>query len=1138
MIAETFIRRPVLAIVCSTLIVLLGVLAILSLPITQYPNITPPTVSVSGTYVGADAQTVEQNVATPVEVQVNGTPGMSYLTSNSSNNGQMSMSVNFEVGTDIDIAALDVQNRVGIALPRLPQEVQRLGLTVRKRNPSILMLVALYAPKGTHDVTFLDNYTNIYIKDALLRTKGVGDINARADDFSMRIWLKPDKLAQLGITATEVTEALQEQNAQIAAGSLGAAPQQKGQSFEYTVFVRGRLSSVEEFSNVIVKTLPETGAVVYLKDVARVELGKYNYGSQSYVDGKRAAYMLVYQAPGSNALETYENVKTEMERLKKQFPADLDYIIPFEAATVVKVSIKEVLFTMLESLVLVVLVVFLFLQNWRATLIPTLAIPVAVVGPFLAFVPLGFTINTLTLFGLVLAIGIVIDDAIVIVEATQLNMDEKDMEPREATIEAMREISTPVVTTSIILIAVFVPVAFIGGITGRLYQQFALTIAVSVVLSTFSALTFTPALCSLILKKRKHPSKGGKPAPEGAAEAAETQTAAENSAERPAEKHDDKPAKKPGFLQRFFDKFNRWFGRLTDKYTNGVKRGIEYPRWVLVALACILVGTVLLYRAKPSGFIPTEDEGRLIITFTLPEASSTDRTVAVLKNVMKELESTPGVNHFSGLAGLNGINFSQKSNSGTLFVQLKPWDERKDEALHAEALVDTIQRRLGQFKEAKVVVIPPPAIPGLGNTSGFSFILQEREAQTDIQAFDRTLQSFLGAMRQRPEIAKGFSFFTANTPGYRLDIDREKCKKLGVQVADVGRALQTYLSSSYVNDFTLYGRTFRVVAQADTSYRGDIQNLNQYYVRNTAGSMVPLSTLISYQRTATAPLISHYNLFRSADINGDPGAGYSTGDAIKALEEVAEQNLPPGYGYEFSGLSREENEAGSQALYIFGLSLVFVFLVLAALYESWTVPFAVLVSVPIGSLGAIVTLSLMSSLTNNVYAQIGLVTLVGLAGKNAILIVEYAKERLEAGAELVEATLDAVRLRFRPIVMTSMSAILGVVPLIIASGAGAESRRHIGWTVFGGLLVATIVGTGVVAVVYVLITRKAYSKKELEAFKQNADEQEKQEDGHEAKGEAKEASDETSSQEKRATDASAGKSSEDDAKPDEAPASK
>ncbi len=1029
------------------------------------------------------------------------------------------MTVNFEVGTDIDVAALDVQNRVGIALPRLPEEVQRLGLTVRKRNPSILLLVALYAPKGTHDVTFLDNYANIYLKDALLRTKGVGDINARADDFSMRVWLKPDKLAQLGLTAQDVTDALREQNAQIAAGSLGGAPQQKGQSFEYTVFVRGRLLSAEEFGNVVVRTVPATGKLVYLRDVARVELGKYNYANQSFVDGNRAAYLLVYQAPGSNALETYDNVLATMERLKKQFPADVDYLVPFEAASVVKVSVKEVFQTMLESLVLVVLVVFLFLQNWRATLIPTLAIPVAVVGPFIAFPLLGFTINTLTLFGLVLAIGIVIDDAIVIVEATQRNMDEKDMGPTEATIAAMRDISTPVVTTSIVLVAVFVPVAFIGGITGRLYQQFALTIAVSVVLSTFSALTFTPALCSLILRKNKNAEKKadetsppdplsegeGEPDAKKEKDREQFDATAKSSGsplsageggrggEVPVE-GDQKPKSKMGFLARFFAWFNKKFDTLTEWYTNRVKFGLKYPRWMIGVVAAVLVGTGLLYRAKPAGFVPTEDEGRLIVTFTLPEAASTERTVAVLQDIMKEMKRTPGINHFSGLAGLNAINFSSKSNSGTVFVQLKPWDERGDDGLSAPDLVDTLQRRLGRFRDARVVVIPPPAIPGLGNTSGFSFVLQEREAQTDIQRFDRTLQGFLAAMKKRPEIAKGFSFFTANTPAYRLEINREKCKQLGVSIADVGQALQTYLGSAYVNDFTLYGRTFRVVAQADTAYRGDMSDLAQYYVRNESGQMVPLSTLTSYERTATAPLISHYNLFRSADINGDPGEGFSTGDAITALEEVAAENLPPGYGYEFSGLSREEQLAGSQSLYIFALSLVFVFLVLAALYESWTVPFAVLVSVPVGSLGAILTLTLVPELTNNVYAQIGLVTLVGLAGKNAILIVEYAKERLEAGTDLVEATLEAVRLRFRPIVMTSLSAILGVVPLIIASGAGAISRQHIGWTVFGGLLVATAVGTLIVAVCYVLITQLAYSKDELEGFKQKAEEAKAKED--------------------------------------------
>jgi len=1051
MIAETFIRRPVTAIVASLVIVLVGVLAMLNLPIGQYPEITPPTVSVTGNYIGADAQTVEQTVATPVEVQVNGTPGMTYLQSNSTSNGQMSMTVNFEVGTDINIAALDVQNRVGIATPTLPQEVQRLGLTVRKRNPSILMLVAMYAPKGTHNTTFLDNYANVFIKDALLRTKGVGDIVSRADDFSMRLWLKPDKLAALGVTAADIQAALNEQNAQIAAGSVGAPPAQRGQSFEYIVTVQGRLATIQQFGDVVVKTQPQDGSLVYLRDVARIELGKFNYANNSFVDGKRAAYLLVYQAPGANALETYENVIATMNGLKKQFPADLAYIVPFEAASVVQVSIEEVVHTLVEALLLVIVVVFVFLQNWRSTLIPVLAIPVSIVGTFIFFIPLGFTINTLTLFGFVLAIGIVVDDAIVVVEAVEVNINERKMSPFDATLEAMREISAPVIAIALILAAVFVPVGFIPGITGRLYQQFAITIAISVLISAFVALSLTPALCVLLLKPHE-----------------------EGHAEHPK-----------GFVAKGFKKFNDWFGRVTDKYGNGVQRAIKHSRFVVIILVCLLVGAGLLFRSKPSGFLPTEDEGRIIITFNLPEGASTGRTVATLQEMMKELSKTEGIAHYAALGGLNAVNFSSKSNSGTIFCQLQPWEDRKAKELQLTGLMATVQQRMARFKEATTVVISPPAIPGLGNTGGFSFIFQEREAGGDIKAFDANLQKFLGAIRKRPEIASGFSFFTANTPGYKLDIDRQKAKKLGVSITEVGNALRTYLGSAYINDFTLYGRTFRVVAQADSSYRGDIADLGQYYVRNSAGGMVPLSTLTTYKRTENAPLISHYNLFRSAEINGNPNAGYSSGDAIKALQETAAQTLPQGYGFEFSGLSREELLAGGQTIYIFALSIIFVFLFLAALYESWSVPFSVLLAVPVGIFGAILALFFLPKLTNNVYAQIGMITLIGLSAKNAILIVEFAKERVDKGMPLVDATLDAVRQRLRPIIMTSLAFILGILPLIFASGAGAQSRQTLGWTVMGGMLAATGMGIFFVPVLYVLITRFAYGKEKLAELEKN-----------------------------------------------------
>jgi hydrophobic/amphiphilic exporter-1 (mainly G- bacteria), HAE1 family len=1043
MFANRFINRPILAIVISVVILLVGILAIMSLPISQYPDITPPTVQITGTYTGADASTVEQTVTTPIETQVNGTPGMSYVSSTSTNDGRTSINAVFEVGTNVDIAALDLQNRVSVAAPQLPSEVTRLGLTVRKRNPSILMLVAMYSPENTHGVNFVSNYANIYVKDALLRVKGVGDIFSRADDFSMRVWLQPDKMAQLGLTSGEVISALQEQNLQVAIGSVGAPPQNNDQTFEYTVFTNSRLSSAEEFGDVIVRTRPNDGSLVYLKDVARVELGKFSYSSNSFVDGKRASYLLVYEAPGSNSLETAQGVYDAMAQLKKSFPNDLDYMVPFEAVSVVKVSIDEVVKTLIEALLLVILVVFLFLQSWRATLIPLLAIPVSIVGTFIFFIPLGFTINTLTMFGFVLAIGIVVDDAIVVVEAVQHYIDEEGISAKEATMKAMKDISGPVIAIALILAAVFVPVGFIPGIVGRLYQQFAITIAISVLLSAFVALTLTPALCAMLLRPMKldQDSRG---------------------------------------LNKFFYKFNTWFGRVTDRYSEGVKKSIRKAPLVLVGLVVLYIGTGLLFKTKPSGFIPLEDGGRLFLTYELPEAASTGRSIATLDTLMQILDNTPGIMHYAGLGGLNVVTFASKSNSGTIFCQLDDWDERKADSLTVEGLAATLRKKVAGLKEANVVVITPPAIPGLGRTGGFSFVIEQRESNDDIKQFETVVKNFTAAANQRDEISGAFSFFTAQTPGYQLDVDRAKVKQLGVSLSEVYSTLQTYLGSRYVNDFTIYGRNFRVVAQADTNFRSNIDALGKYYVRNQGGQMVPISALVTHKMVESAPLISHYNLFRSTELNGNPAPGYSSGEAIEALREVADEVLPIGYGYEFTGLSFEEINAGSSTLYIFGLSIVFVFLFLAALYESWSVPFAVLLAVPIGAFGAIVTLTLFKSISNNIYAQIGLLTLIGLAAKNAILIVEFAKERVDQGESIRQATMEAVRLRLRPIIMTSLAFILGVLPLAFSKGAGAAARQTIGWTVLGGMVAATLLAIFVVPVLFSSIGKIAYGRKDLE----------------------------------------------------------
>ena len=1040
-----FLRRPVTAIVISLVIVMVGTLAILNMPVSQYPNITPPTVQITSNFTGADAQTVEQTTTTAIETQVNGVPGMTYMQSNSANNGQSTITATLDIGADPNVVALDIQNRVGIATPALPSQVQRLGITTLKRNPSILMLVAIYSPKGSHSIPFIDNYANIYVRDQLLRVPGVGDVFSRADNFSMRVWLQTDKLAQLGLTANDVQNAINEQNLQVAAGSVASPPQSSSSAFEFTVFTNSRLTSEKDFGNIVIRSNPQQNSIVYLKDVARIQLGKVSYTANSFVDGKRSAYLLVYQAPGSNAITTADGVYKAMANMKKYFPADIDYVVPFESVTVVKVSIADVVNTLLIALLLVTLVVFLFLQNWRSTLIPVLAIPVAIVGTFIFFIPLGFTINTLTMFGFVLAIGIVVDDAIVVVEAVQHYIDEEGLPAKEATARALKDITGPVIAIALILAAVFVPVGFIPGIVGRLYQQFAITIAISVLISAFVALSLTPALCTLLLRPQ----------------------------------HLDKNSRG---LNWFFYRFNEGFRRFSLSYTLGVKGWIKKTPLVLVLLACIIAGDVLLFKSKPTGFIPTEDEGRLYITFELPEAASTNRALTVLDTMMKITQSVPGVYHVAALGGLNFISGGSKSNSGTIFTQLKPWDDRKEKSEQLMGVVAELNKRFSAIREAKIVVIPPPAIPGLGNAGGFSIQIEQRQTNDDPKTFEKVVNNFVAACNRQKEIAGAFTFFSAHTPGYQVDVDRDKCKKLGINLSDVYNSMQMYMGSTYINQLTIYGRNFYVVAQADSAFRSDIKSIGQYYVKNMAGQMIPLSTVVSYKTTESAPLIPHFNIYRSAEVDGSARQGYSSGQAIEALQRVAAEVLPEGYGYEFSGLSLQEIKSGSSAVYIFALSIVFVFLFLAALYESWSVPFSVLLAVPIGVLGAIVALTILPRLTNNVYAQIGLITLIGLSAKNAILIVEFAKERVDRGIGVIPATLEAVKLRLRPILMTSIAFILGVLPLVLATGASSVARNTIGTTVLGGMLAATGLAIFIVPVLFVVITNLAYGKKQLAAL--------------------------------------------------------
>ena len=1057
MIANTFIKRPVTAIVISLVLVIAGLICLDNLAVDQYPNISPPSVSVSGSYTGADAQTVEQTVATPIEEQVNGSPGMEYMQSSSTNTGSMSVRVTFNIGTNVQISALNVQNRVGIAGPSLPAVVSKLGLTVRASNPDMLMLVAIYSPKGTHNITFLDNYTNTFILDAVLRVAGVGDVTARADQFSMRIWMNPNKMASYGLTPADVSAALNAQNVYVAAGSVGAPPQASAQAFETGILVNGMLNKADDYKNIVVKTIPATGTttgqIVYLKDVARVELGKFTFSSNSFVDGKRTSILQIFQSPGSNALQTADNVYAELNQLKKSFPADVDYKVPFESITIIRVSMQEVLGTLLKALGLVALVVFIFLQNWRSTIIPIVAIPVSILATFCFFIPLGFTINTLTMFGFVLAIGIVVDDAIIVVEAVQHYIDEQHMSPKEATYHAMKEISAPVIAIALILASVFVPVGFIPGIVGRLYQQFAITIAISVILSAFVALSLTPALCTLLLRPSHH------------------EATSKNKVWRGITNGVDKA----------FDWFNRWFDRITIKYSNGVKRGIKYSWFVVGILVVICVVAFVLFERKPSGFVPSEDGGRLYVTYQLPDGSSTAQSVAVMEKLMKVVSSTPGILHYTASSGFNILSGGASSNSGSMFIMLTPWDERTTPKTMVPGIMTVLKNRFAKagIKNANVVVIQPAPIRGIGLAAGFSIEIEEGSSTDDIYAFEKAVNKFVAAAKKVPATSTAYCYFSAHTPSYDLTVDRVKCEKLGVNISDVFTTMQSYMGSLFVNNFTLYNRTYHVVIQADTNYRALVSDMDKYYVRNQAGQMVPLSTVINYKPTIAAPLITHFNIFRSAEVDGTIPEGYSSGQSLEALKSVAAKTLPRGYTYEFAGLSYEEIKAGSITIYIFMFSIVFVFLFLAALYESWSVPFSVMLAVPISAFGAIVALTIDVPLTNNVYAQIGLITLIGLSAKNAILIVEFAKIRVDRGEELIQSTLEAVRLRLRPIIMTSMAFILGVLPLALATGAGAASRNTIGVAVLGGMIASSTISIFIVPVLFVIFTKFSYGKKEL-----------------------------------------------------------
>lgn len=1034
--AKFFINRPVFSIVVAIALLLAGIIAGLNLPIAQYPQITLPTINVSAFYPGASAEVVEQAVAQAIEEQVNGVEGMQYMNSSSSGNGAYSLSITFGLKNNADIAAVQVQNRALQASARLPSEVINSGITTTKQTPDTLMYLALVSPNETYDELFLTNYATINIVETLKRVKGVGNVQLFGAEFGMRLWLKPDRMASLGITPNDIYRAVQEQNAQAPAGQVGQLPAPKTQQFQYGVEVRGRLSEAGEFEKIIIRAKPD-GSFIRVRDVARVELGAKDYTFQSKLNGKPAAAFSINLTPDASALETAALIRARMDEVSKSFPTDMSYDMVLDNTVFVKASLEEVVHTFFEALVLVLVVVFLFLQNWRATVIPMLAVPVSLVGTFAVFTLLGFTINTLTLFAMVLAIGIVVDDAIVVVEAVEHHMAH-GLAPREATIKAMEEVSGPVMAIALILAAVFVPVAFLGGIAGVMYKQFAITVAVSTILSAFVALSLTPALCSLMLKPRK-------------------------------EDH--------GFLARFFAAFNRRFDSLTEGYGRGVQTLIRRSLLTLLTLGILIFAAFWLMNKVPGGFVPPEDQGYFIGSVQLPTAASLNRTAVVTTKVDAILADIPGMEKrlvINGYSILNGVN---QSDSALFVGKLKPWGERTKPSETLNAIIGATMQQASRLPEAVVLAFNPPPIPGLGSTGGFSFRIQDRAGGTP-QELAQVADNFIAAARKRQEISGLYTTFNPRTPAFRLEIDREKAKKLGVPISDVTNTLQTFLGGISINDFSRFGRTYRVTMQAEPEYRSDIQGVAQFHVRSDNGLMIPLATVVTSVPISASTVNQRYNLYRSAELGGGAGPGYSSSDAIKAMEEVAAQMLPPGYGYEWSGVSRQEKESAGQAPIVFGLAIVFVFLFLAALYESWAVPFAVLFAVPLGVFGAMLGLWLTGQ-TNNIYAQIGLILLIGLAAKNAILIVEFAKMKRDEGEDAVGAAISAAKLRLRPIVMTSFAFILGVVPLIVASGAGAGSRAAMGITVFSGMLAATLLAIFMVPVLFVAVDRivARFSKK-------------------------------------------------------------
>jgi HAE1 family hydrophobic/amphiphilic exporter-1 len=1023
MFVDTFIRRPILASVCSLILILAGAIAIPTMPVAQYPPLAPPQITVSTFYTGADAQAVETAVTTPLEQAINGVEGMLYMTSSSTNSGASSITVTFDVTRDVDIAAVDVQNRVSTALGRLPGDVRTNGVTVQKGTTGFVLAVGVYAEKGEYDSLFISNYIDVYMKDALKRLDGVGNVQIFGERrYSMRVWLDPRKLASRNLTGTDVVNALREQNVQVAAGAVGQSPTRDDQKFQISVRAAGRLHEVGEFENIIVKAAAG-GTLVRLKDIGAVELGAETYGSQLRFQGVDAVGFGVTQLPSANALDVERAVRAELDRLSKNFPPGLKYQIAFNTTQVVAESIREVLITLAEAIGLVVLVMFLFLQSWRTTLIPTITIPVSLVGAF-AFIKLvGFSINTLTLFGIILATGIVVDDAIVVIENIERHIQEYRSPARKAASDAMGQVFGAVIATALVLVAVFVPVAFFPGTTGRLYAQFSITIAFSVALSAFNALTLTPALSALLLD-RSHHGKGV-----------------------------------------FFTNVERVITGGTSVYVAVLSRLLRV-RWAMVLVFAAALGlTVWVYRSVPKAFVPPEDQGYFISIVQAPAGASLQYTGDIARQAEQILLKDPEV---AGVFSVMGFSFSGAApNQGLIFTSLKPFDQRKGEEHSLQRVLGRVSAQYARISGANIFATPPASIPGLGAFGGFEFQVLD-QAGTDINALANATYAMAGAGNQTPGLTGLFTSFTVNDPQLTVQIDRDRALALGLPVSEVTSALQIYLGSQYVNDFDFNNRAYRVYVQADKAFRSDPAALKQFYARNAAGQMVPLESVVRVAETTAPQVISHFNLFRSAAINGSAAPGFSSGQAIAEMESLAARTLPQGMTYAWSGLSLEESKAGRQSFLIFGLALLLVYLTLAAQYESLVLPFIVLLGVPLAVLGALGA-QWMRGFANDVYCQIGLVMLIGLAAKNSILIVEFAEQLRQKGASVVEAAVEAARIRLRPILMTSLAFILGVLPLVFATGAGAEARNSVGTSVAGGMIVSTFLNVIFIPVLYVVV---------------------------------------------------------------------